>query len=152
MARKTAKQILESQGITFPEGASASFNPATGQIVVRNTQPNLDLAEAMVSTIGKSRTDDSRLSYDSIDEMRFKTGLIPLDVVLPETGRLLRFHGAQPPEALALHYTSWSQQMVRAMLAMALGLALFWRYGRKRPWFLTLLVVVLAAWGAPLRL
>jgi hypothetical protein len=150
MARKTAKQILESQGITFPEGASASFNPATGQIVVRNTQPNLDLAEAMVSTIGKSRTDDSRLSYDSIDEMRFKTGLIPLDVVLPETGRLLRFHGAQPPEALALHYTSWSQQMVRAMLAMALGLALFWRYGRKRPWFLTLLVVVLAAWGAPL--
>jgi tetratricopeptide (TPR) repeat protein len=150
VARKTAKQILESQGITFPEGASASFNPATGQIVVRNTQPNLDLAEAMVSTIGKSRTDDSRLSYDSIDEMRFKSGLIPLDVVLPETGRLLRFHGAQPPEALALHYTSWSQQMVRAVLAMALGLALFWRYGRKRPWFLTLLVVVLAAWGAPL--
>jgi hypothetical protein len=82
--------------------------------------------------------------------MRFKSGLIPLDVVLPETGRLLRFHGAQPPEALALHYTSWSQQMVRAVLAMGLGLALFWRFGRKRPWFMSLLVVVLAAWGAPL--
>ncbi|MDP1591160.1 MAG: hypothetical protein Q8M07_25625, partial [Prosthecobacter sp.] len=152
IARPSAKQILEAQGIVFPEGASASFNPATSQIVVRNTQANLDLAEAMVDTISKSpaQADDSRRLYESIDEMRFKSGLIPLDVVLPETGRLLRFHGAQPPETLALHYTSWSQQMVRAMLAMVLGLALFWRYGRKRPWFMTLLVVVLAAWGAPL--
>jgi len=152
IARKTAKQILEAQGITFPEGASASFNPATGQIVVRNTQPNLDLVEATVEPLGKSKKDDFGLSlnvgYDS--SYVFKSGLIPLDVVLPETGRLLRFHGAQPPETLALHYTSWSQQMVRAMLAMALGLALFWRYGRRRPWFISLLVVVLAAWGAPL--
>jgi hypothetical protein len=150
----TAKQILEAQGITFPEGATASFNPATSQIVVTNTQANLDLAEALVDTVAKapSKADDSRRRrlYASVDEMIFKSGLIPLDVVLPETGRLLRFHGAQPPELLALHYTSWSQQMVRAVLAMGLGLALFWRVGRKRPWFMTLLVVVLAAWGAPL--
>ncbi len=152
IARKTAKQILEAQGITFPEGASASFNPATGQIVVRNTQPNLDLVEATVEPLAKSKPDDLGLSinvgYDN--SYIFKSGLIPLDVVLPETGRLLRFHGAQPPEVLALHYTSWSQQMVRAVLAMALGMALFWRFGRRRPWFMTLLVVVLAAWGAPL--
>jgi len=155
IARKTAKQILEAQGITFPEGASASFNPATGQIVVRNTQPNLDLVEATVEPLGKSKKDDFGLSlnvgYDGyVFKEIFKSGLIPLDVVLPETGRLLRFHGAQPPEVLALHYTSWSQQIVRAVLAMALGLALFWRHGRKRPWFMSLLVVVLAAWGAPL--
>lgn len=155
VARKTAKQILESQGITFPEGASASYNPATSQLVVRNTQPNLDLVEAFDSgmpkkKLSKSLTDGSPGLLPTIDEVTFKSGLIPLDVVLPEAGRLLRFHGAQPPEALALHYTSWSQQMVRAVLAMALGLALFWRYGRRRPWFLTLLVVVLAAWGAPL--
>jgi tetratricopeptide (TPR) repeat protein len=152
ISRKTAKQILEAQGITFPEGASASFNPATGQIVVRNTQPNLDLVEATVEPLAKSKQDDFGLSlsvgYDS--SYVFKSGLIPLDVVLPETGRLLRFHGAQPPEALALHYTSWSQQIVRAMLALALGLALFWRYARKRPWLMSLLVVVLSAWGAPL--
>lgn len=51
IARKNAKQILEAQGITFPEGSSASFNPATSQLVVRNTQPNLDLVEAFVDTI-----------------------------------------------------------------------------------------------------
>lgn len=54
IARKSAKQILEAQGITFPDGSSASFNPATSQLVVRNTQPNLDLVEAFVETITKN--------------------------------------------------------------------------------------------------
>jgi len=54
IARKSAKQILEAQGITFPDGSSASFNPATSQLVVRNTQPNLDLVEAFVDTITKN--------------------------------------------------------------------------------------------------
>lgn len=151
IARRTAKQILEAQGITFPEGASASYNPATSELVVRNTQPNLDLIEAFDEGLSKKElSKDMRRLSESLVEMQLKSGLIPLDVVLPETGRLLRFRGAQPPEVLALHYTSWSQQIVRAMLAIALGLALFWRHGRKRPWLMTLLVVVLAAWGAPL--
>lgn len=53
IARKNARQILEGAGITFPEGSSASFNPATSQLVVRNTQPNLDLVEAFVDSITK---------------------------------------------------------------------------------------------------
>ena len=138
-SRITAKQALERAGITFPEGASASYSPTNMTLVVRNTQPNLDLVETFVDSATKN-------------EMQFKSGLIPLDITLPETGRLLRFHGAQPPEPLALHYISWSQQMLRAVLAMALGLVLFWRLGRRRPWFLTLLVLVLTAWGLPLLL
>lgn len=55
IVRKSAKQILELQGITFPEGSSASFNPATSQLIVRNTQPNLDLVEAFVDTITKNQ-------------------------------------------------------------------------------------------------
>lgn len=54
IARKSAKQILEAAGITFPEGSSASYNPATSQLVVRNTQPNLDLVEAYVESTTKS--------------------------------------------------------------------------------------------------
>jgi general secretion pathway protein D len=73
VARKTAKQILESQGITFPEGASASYNPATSQLVVRNTQPNLDLVEAFDSgmpkkKLSKSLTDGSPGLLPTIDE------------------------------------------------------------------------------------
>jgi hypothetical protein len=48
--QSSAKQILEAQGVTFPEGTSASFNPITSLLTVTNTQPNLDLVEAyMVS-------------------------------------------------------------------------------------------------------
>jgi general secretion pathway protein D len=53
IARRTARQILEASGIVFPEGASASYNPANSQLVVRNTQPNLDLVEAYVESITK---------------------------------------------------------------------------------------------------
>lgn len=53
IARKSAKQILEAQGITFPEGSSASFNPANSTLIVRNTQPNLDLVEAYVDSLTK---------------------------------------------------------------------------------------------------
>jgi|UniRef100_UPI0037850C5E general secretion pathway protein D len=51
ITKKSAKQILEAQGITFPEGSSASFNPATSQLMVRNTQPNLDVVEAFVESL-----------------------------------------------------------------------------------------------------
>lgn len=55
IVRKSAKQILELQGITFPDSSSASFNPATSQLIVRNTQPNLDLVEAFVDTITRNQ-------------------------------------------------------------------------------------------------
>ena len=48
---KTAKMILESQGIVFPEGATAVFNPAAAILFVKNTNENLDLVEAFVDTI-----------------------------------------------------------------------------------------------------
>ena len=51
--RPTAQVVLTQQGITFPEGASASFTPATSTLVVRNTQPNLDLIEAYVEELNK---------------------------------------------------------------------------------------------------
>ena len=48
--RKSAQQILEAAGITFPEGSSASYNSLTSVLKVTNTQPNLDLVEAYVGS------------------------------------------------------------------------------------------------------
>ena len=48
--RKSAQQILEAAGITFPEGSSASYNSLTSLLKVTNTQPNLDLVEAYVGS------------------------------------------------------------------------------------------------------
>jgi len=53
ITRKTAKMILEAQGIPFPEGATASFNPAASMLFVKNTNENLALVEAFVESILK---------------------------------------------------------------------------------------------------
>ncbi|MFO1440212.1 MAG: Amuc_1098 family type IV pilus outer membrane protein [Verrucomicrobiaceae bacterium] len=53
-ARPTAKDVLMGAGITFPDGASASFTAATSTLVVRNTQPNLDLVETYVEELNKN--------------------------------------------------------------------------------------------------
>jgi general secretion pathway protein D len=50
-ARKTAIEVLRDQGITFADGATAVFNKATSQLIVRNTQPMLDLVETYVDSI-----------------------------------------------------------------------------------------------------
>ncbi len=51
IARQSALDILKGQGIPFPEGATAVFNKVTSQLIVKNTQPNLDLVEAFVDSI-----------------------------------------------------------------------------------------------------
>ena len=49
--RPTALEILKAQGIQFPEGSTAVFNPVNSQLIVKNTQPNIDLVEAYVESI-----------------------------------------------------------------------------------------------------
>lgn len=45
-----AKDFLESQGVQFPAGASANFLPSSSRLIVRNTQENLDLVDALVES------------------------------------------------------------------------------------------------------
>jgi general secretion pathway protein D len=53
VARSRAKDFLESQGVQFPLGASANFLASSSRLIVRNTQENLDLVDALVeSTTG----------------------------------------------------------------------------------------------------
>ncbi len=49
--RATALDVLKANGIPFPEGASATFVAATSQLIVRNTQPSLDLVEGYVDQL-----------------------------------------------------------------------------------------------------
>lgn len=48
LRRLGAKEFLESRGVQFPEGASASFNSGTSTLVVRNTVPNIEVVESLV--------------------------------------------------------------------------------------------------------
>ena len=54
VVRKNAKEVLESYGIVFGNGASATFNPQTSQLIVRQTQDQMELVEAVIASIGES--------------------------------------------------------------------------------------------------
>lgn len=49
--RPTAKVVLETAGITFGPGASAIYNPGNSQLIVRNTQDQMELVEAYIESI-----------------------------------------------------------------------------------------------------
>lgn len=49
--KATAKDILQAAGISFPEGSSANYIPATSTLVIRNTPEQIALVEAYVMSI-----------------------------------------------------------------------------------------------------
>lgn len=50
-ARRGAKEILESAGISFAGGASAVYNKSTSQLIVRNTSDQMELIEAYIESL-----------------------------------------------------------------------------------------------------
>ena len=58
-----AKEFLESQGVQFPQGASANFLASSSRLIVRNTQENLDLVDALVESA--SGTAPSQVEIES---------------------------------------------------------------------------------------
>jgi Type II secretory pathway, component PulD len=54
VAREGAREFLETQGVPFPQGASANFLPQSSRLIVRNTQDNLDLIDAIVEQLNLS--------------------------------------------------------------------------------------------------
>ena len=55
VGRADAKTMLQSMGVQFPSSASATFWPHSGALIVRNTQDNLDLVDALVDQANVSQ-------------------------------------------------------------------------------------------------
>jgi general secretion pathway protein D len=55
VGRADAKTMLQSMGVSFPPGASATFWPHSGTLIVRNTQDNLDMVDALVDQANLSQ-------------------------------------------------------------------------------------------------
>jgi general secretion pathway protein D len=51
LQRRTAIDVLTEAGVEFPEGAAAFFSPQSSQLIVRNTQKNLELVDGFILTI-----------------------------------------------------------------------------------------------------
>src|SRR5438093_3171089 len=54
VGRADARTMLETMGAAFPPGASATFWPHSGTLIVRNTQDNLDFVDALVDQANAS--------------------------------------------------------------------------------------------------
>src|SRR4029077_19294199 len=54
IGRADAITMLKSMGVSFPGGASATFWPHSGTLIVRNTQDNLDMVDALVDQANAS--------------------------------------------------------------------------------------------------
>lgn len=54
--RKTLRESLEDVGINFPPGASCSSGGRTSQIIIRNTQAELDKVEAFLDELHRKNT------------------------------------------------------------------------------------------------
>lgn len=150
-ARRGAKDILQAQGIPFPDGASAVYNPVTGQLTVKNTASNLDLVESAVQPSGASYDKISPLAGKGDDfKTTTKSGLLPLELDLPGAGQRLHFYGPQAPTSLVLPYVSVQRQMLHALFFLVIGAALFIAWGRHRVFLRSVLVVIVFGLGISL--
>lgn len=52
--RMGAREFLEGRGVTFPEGASASYNAGNNTLAVRNTITNMEIIETVVEQATKA--------------------------------------------------------------------------------------------------
>jgi len=83
--RRNLIDIFKDKGVTFPEGASASFLPGSSTLVVKNTPTNLDLIDVLVEDIRggtpkmiKILTKFVEISQENSDELSFDWILSPV--------------------------------------------------------------------------
>lgn len=85
--RMSITDFLKQNGISFPEGAFASYTPSSNTLIVRNTRGNIDLVDQLVSIIAGEepvmviiRTSIIRVSEETIKELGFDWAITPLDL------------------------------------------------------------------------
>lgn len=85
--KERRKRHSDGPGHSFPDGASAVFNPVTSQLIVKNTAPNLDLVETFVDSLKDKApkliyitTKFVEVSQKNIDELGFDWLLGPFNI------------------------------------------------------------------------
>lgn len=105
--RMNAKEFLESRGVTFGEGATASYIPTTNSLFVRNTPDNLAIVDTLVDAAAESGPKQLLISVKlmevnqkNFDEFRQDIGLGAANV--PGSDRVFASGGSLNDPALAL--------------------------------------------------
>ncbi|TLD69304.1 hypothetical protein FEM03_18195 [Phragmitibacter flavus] len=80
--RLGAREVLEQRGIPFPEGASATFQPASSTLIVRNTAENLALVESIVEQAQSSTPKQVEIQVRMIEVNETRLGELGFDWLL----------------------------------------------------------------------
>ncbi len=77
--------LLKQSGVSFPEGASATYTPSNNTLIVRNTPGNIDLVDQLVSLVTSKepamviiRSTIIRVSEENLKELGFDWAITPL--------------------------------------------------------------------------
>ena len=77
---QTARELLESSGVTFPPGTSAEYLTSIGALVVRNSDENLDLVDQIVDAAEpkapNTETIHNKLDHLIIQKIDFKNATL----------------------------------------------------------------------------
>jgi len=108
--RSGAREYLESNGVQFPVGATAIFLPSSSRLIVKNTQANLDVIEALIISAQQNvlaqvsiETKFVEISQTNLEEMGFDWFLGNISLPFGSGTRMLpndggtRLSGGGPP-------------------------------------------------------
>ncbi len=80
--RMGAREFLESRGVTFKNGASASYNPASNLLIVRNTPDNLAIVDMLVEQAAGSSPKQVLISAKTVEVTETKLQELGFDWLL----------------------------------------------------------------------
>ena len=84
--RLTAEEVLKSNGVSFPEGASAAFNPANSTLRVRNTPDNQALVDQIVQAVSNTEPVSVIIKMTMLKSTRTRMEELGFDWLLGEFG------------------------------------------------------------------
>jgi hypothetical protein len=133
-----AKAFMEANGVQFGPGASATYVPQTGKIIVRNTEEQLDL----IDTITESSAAYGGLGVQS-DGFTRVSGILPMKIELPMAGRAIVLDGLFAAERVEFRYDNWWSRARGLWLWFVAGGVACLFLARRRPWLRTCWAVLM---------
>jgi len=80
--RPDAKEILSAAGVSFPPESSAFYNPATSQLIVKNTAGNIDLVAQYIENIRLAGTQQVYITTKFVEVTQTNTDELGFDWLL----------------------------------------------------------------------
>ncbi len=123
LRRLGAKEFLENQGVGFPEGTGASYNPSSSTLIVRNSAKNLELVDMLVEQAFNRSPRQVVIEVKMLEVRNNRLKELGFDWLLGSWGGEVQGAGGTPGNAQPNTYLTrdFPQQVATATGTTALG-------------------------------